>query len=100
MIIELITLFCFSYILTTTDFPLVIWIKEHLGIGDNRTLISKNKYIDNIYNFLHKIFNCSICMSFWLILICTFSISYAIIAYVAMTLLTNMIDFFHTNIKY
>ena len=98
--ITLLTLFCLSYIVTTTDFPLVLWIKNHLGIGDNRTLISENKFIDNIYKAIHKVFNCPICCAFWLILICTFSFSYAIIAYVAMTITVNVIDFLHTNIKY
>lgn len=98
--INLITIFCLSYIIATTDFPLVVWIKDKLGLGDNRTLLSKNKYIDYFYKFIHKIINCSICLSFWGILLFTFNIKYAIIAYVLMTLLSNIIEFFKSNIKY
>lgn len=97
---DLITIFCLAYIITTTDFPFVLAIKKWAGLGEDRTLISRFKFLDWIFKNIHKILNCPICLSFWLMLILTLNIKYAIITYVVMVLFDNIVEFFKSNIKY
>ena len=100
ILIDLITIFCLSYIIPTSTFPLIRTIKKWIGLDENRTLISSNKILDTMIGFIHKILNCEVCLSFWMMLAFTFNIKYAIIAYVSMTLLTNLIEYLKNNIYY
>lgn len=65
IIITLLVIAIFSNIFNHQIDP-INYLKEKIGLGYKRKVFSQIKFIDLIIYTIHKIFNCSPCLSYWI----------------------------------
>jgi len=98
-LILIIGLSCFGY-LWAGNVDFLEDFKNCIGLGQKQKDINfKNKVVNYIWKFIHKLFNCN-CIAFWVTLLLTGSIWLGFITYVGSELLYVIIKYFKNNTFY